>query len=143
MLHLLFANYVIKPFELMVVVYLKWHRMQVNSYIYNLKKLVKTSVRFHWILEVFPQSPSLRLFFHQESKLSKLKYCKHFRQLTPVFHFLQLMAVKNYSEMFPDSDTAKWCKQSGTKIKYSNQFGLAPYFPQSLQDNFLGRAFFF
>ena len=79
-LHLLFANYVIKPFELMVVVCLKWHRMQVDSYIYNVKKLVKTKVRFHWILQVFPQSPSLRLFFHQKSQLSKLKYCKHLRQ---------------------------------------------------------------
>ena len=29
------------------------------------------------------------------------------------------------------------------KIKYSIQFGLAPYFMQSFQDDFLGRAFSF
>ena len=85
MLHLVFANYVTRLFELMVVVYLKWHRMQVDSYIYSVKKLVKTKVWFQWILQVFPQSPSLRLFFHQKSQLSTLKYCKHLRQLAPIF----------------------------------------------------------
>ena len=85
--------YVTKLFELMVVLYPNWHRMQVDSCIYNVKKLL-----FHWILQVFSQSPSLRLFFHQKSQLSKLKYCKHLRQLTPIFHLLQLMAMENYSE---------------------------------------------
>ena len=47
MFHLLLANYVTKFFQLMVVVYLKWHRMQVDSYIYNVKKLVKTKAQFH------------------------------------------------------------------------------------------------
>ena len=98
MLHLFCANYVAKLIELMVVVYLKRHSMQVDSYIYNVKKLVKTKVRFYWILQVFPQSPSLRLFFHQKSQLSKLQYCKHLIQLAPIFHLLQLMAMENYSE---------------------------------------------
>ena len=51
--------------------------------------------------------------------------------------------VKLFREMFPDSDIAKGNKQAETKIKYSIQFGLAPYFMQSLQDDFLGRAFSF
>ena len=45
--------------------------------------------------------------------------------------------------MFPDSDIAKGYKQSEAKIKYSIQFRLAPYFMQSLEDDFLGRAFSF
>ena len=45
--------------------------------------------------------------------------------------------------MFPDSDIAKGYKQSETKVKYSIQFRLASYFMQSLQDDFLGRAFSF
>ena len=39
-----------------------------------------------------------KVVFHQKSQLSKLKYCKHLRQLTPIFNFLQLMAMENYSE---------------------------------------------
>ena len=50
---------------------------------------------------------------------------------------------KLFREMFPDSDIAKGYKQAETKIKYSIHFGLAPYFMQSLQDDFLGRAFSF
>ena len=50
---------------------------------------------------------------------------------------------KLFRKMFPDSDIAKGYKQSETKIKYSFQFGLAPYFMQCLQDDFLGRAFSF
>ena len=50
---------------------------------------------------------------------------------------------KLFRKMFPDSDIAKGYKQSETKIEYSFQFGLAPYFMQSLQDDFLGRAFSF
>ena len=41
--------------------------------------------------------------------------------------------------MFPDLDFAEGYKRSETKIKYSIQFGLAPYFMQSTQDDFLGR----
>ena len=50
---------------------------------------------------------------------------------------------KLFKETFPDSDIAKRYEQSNTKIKYSIRFGLAPYFMQSLQDDFLGRAFSF
>ena len=50
---------------------------------------------------------------------------------------------KLFREMFPDSYIAKGYKQSKTKIKYSIQFGLAPYFMQSLQNDFVGRAFSF
>ena len=117
MLHLLFANYVIKLFELMVVVCLKRHRMQVDSYIYNVNKLVKTKVQFHLIFQVFPQSPSLRLFFHQKSPLSKLKYCKHFT-VGSNFSYGKL-----FRDMFPDSHIAKGYKQSETKIKHFIQSG--------------------
>ena len=137
MLHLLFANYVIKLFELMVVVCLKRHRMQVDSYIYNVNKLVKTKVQFHLIFQVFPQSPSLRLFFHQKSPLSKLKYCKHFT-VGSNFSYGKL-----FRDMFPDSHIAKGYKQSETKIKYFIQFRIALYFIQALQDDFLGTAFSF
>ena len=98
MFHLLFVNYVTKLFELMVLVYLKLHGMQVDSYIYNVKKLVKSKVWFHWIIQMFPQSPSLMLFFHQNNQLSEMTYYNHLRQLTPIFHLLQLMAMENYSE---------------------------------------------
>ena len=50
---------------------------------------------------------------------------------------------KLFKEIFPNSDIAKGDKQSEAKIQYSIQFGLAPYFMQSLQDDFLGRAFSF
>ena len=50
---------------------------------------------------------------------------------------------KVFWEIFAESDIAKGYKQSEAKIKYSIQFGLAPYFMQSLQNGFLGRAFSF
>ena len=48
-----------------------------------------------------------------------------------------------FREMFSDADIAKRYKQSKTKINYYIQFGLAPYFMQFLQDDFLGRALSF
>ena len=48
-----------------------------------------------------------------------------------------------FREMFPDSDIAKGYKQSEMKIKYSIQLVLGPYFIQSHQNDFIGRAFSF
>ena len=48
---------------------------------------------------------------------------------------------KLFREIFSDSDIAKGYKQCKMKIKYSIQFGLASYFMQSLQDDFLNSIF--
>ena len=87
-LHLLFANDATKPFEIMLMVYLKGHRMQVDSYI------CQSAISLN--LQVFPQSPSLRFFIERAIKAEIA--IKNLRQLTPIFLLLQLMAMENYLE---------------------------------------------
>ena len=46
-----------------------------------------------------------------------------------------------FKEMFPDSDIAKNSKQSETKIKYSIQFGIAPYVKRLIKEDIHGTFF--
>ena len=93
---------------------------------------------------MFPQAPSLRVFFYQKESIIKAEILQALKMVDSNISFTSANGnVKLFREMSPDLDIRKGYKQSETKIKYSIQFGLAPYFMQSLQDDFLGRAFSF
>ena len=80
---------------------------------------IKTKARFHWILQMFPQSPSLRLFFHLKSQLQSWNIAST-KTVDSSFSFASANGNgKLVTEMFPDSDIAKGYKQSELKIKYS------------------------
>ena len=94
---------------------------------------------------MFPQAPSLRFFFfYQKESIIKAEILQALKMVDSNISFTSANGNgKLFREMSPDLDIGKGYKQSETKIKYSIQFGLAPYFMQSLQDDFLGKAFSF
>ena len=83
-----------------------------------------------------------KVFFHQKRQLSKLKYCKHLKQLTPIFYLLQLMTMENYSEKCSQIQVLLKDIIKG-RSKLNIQFRLASYFMQYLRNDFLGTAFSF
>ena len=48
-----------------------------------------------------------------------------------------------FAAMFPDSKIAASYKQNETKMKYTIQYGIAPYFKELLKDEFKNTAFTF
>ena len=87
--------------------------MQVDSYIYNVKKLV--------------------LIFSSKESVIKAEVFQALKTVDSNFSFtLAHGNGKLFRETFSDSDITKEYKPSKMKIKYSIQFGLAPYFMQSI-----------
>ena len=142
MLHLFCANYLAKLIELMVVVYLKRYSMQVDSYIYNVKKLVKGAILLNPSSLFTVTKPEV--VFSSKESIIKAAILQALETVGSNFSFASANGNgKLLRKIVPGSDIAKGYKQSETKIKYSFQFGLAPYFMQCIQDDFLGRAFSF
>ena len=117
MIHLLFENYVTKIFELMVVVYLKWNRIQVDSYIYDAKKWSKKS-------PISLNSSIVSTITKPKSKDSiiKAEILQALRTIGRSFWFASANGNgKLFREMFLDSDITegkKWDEKSETRNNY-------------------------